>query len=590
MTELMHDNLSARFLNWKLFIQNCSNLNDTVTRSESFTVEDSLFYLAPFSPIDLANKERIRLLTEWRDKNQFAYPSRFECSETRTKKWLEEKILQNNHIVMFWITDNYFSLLGHISIRLNEDNVFEIENVLKGNITIKGLMSEALKKLEIIVDQEFNPKEVFLKVLESNMNAINFYKKLKYSVVKFEEMKWKHSSEGKVLIPGSPAEEKLLTMKKNLIDLTDVPQKLLTAGPSISSREIVYVNKAVSLGWNLNHSSYIKLFEEKFAQSVGSKYAMATSSCTGALHLSLLALGIGPGDEVIVPDITWVATASAVAYVGAKPVFVDVDPFTWNITVESIQKVLTNKTRAVIPVHLYGFGAPMVEIMSFAKLNNLFVIEDAAPAIGTEINNRFAGTFGHFGCYSFQGAKLLVTGEGGMLVSDDQDLIKKAWKIQDHGRKPGTFWIEELGYKYKMNNITAALGLAQIERVNVQVEKKREINQLYRELLGGTEYLSFQEELPNTKAICWMTSIQFTKTSGLDIRLLAQYLADNDVDTRPVFPTIHSYPMWNVELDNPVASYISLNSINLPSGVALTNGSVTKISNLILRWIEDNGK
>ena len=230
MTELMHDNLSSRFLNWKLFIQNCSNLNDTVTRSESFTVEDSLFYLAPLSPIDLANKERIRLLTEWRDKNQFAYPSRFECSETLTKKWLEERILQNNHIVMFWITDNYFSLLGHISIRLNEDNVFEIENVLKGNITIKGLMSEALKKLEIIVDQEFNPKEVFLKVLESNMNAINFYKKLKYSVVKFEEMKWKHSPEGKVLIPGSPAEEKLLTMKKNLIDLTDVPQKLLTAG------------------------------------------------------------------------------------------------------------------------------------------------------------------------------------------------------------------------------------------------------------------------------------------------------------------------------------------------------------------------
>lgn len=232
----------------------------------------------------------------------------------------------------------------------------------------------------------------------------------------------------------------------------------------------------------------------------------------------------------------------------------------------------------------------MPEIVSFAKLNNLFIVEDAAPAIGTEIDGRFAGTFGQFGCYSFQGAKLLVTGEGGMLVSNDEDLMKKAWKIQDHGRKPGTFWIEELGYKYKMNNITAALGLAQIERVDVQIEKKREINNLYKELLSGSDQLSFQEELVKTKSICWMTSIQFTKTSGLDINLLAKYLGENGVDTRPVFPTIHSYPMWKVDIENPVASYISSNSINLPSGVALTHESVVKISNLILDWVKVNGK
>ena len=177
-----------------------------------------------------------------------------------------------------------------------------------------------------------------------------------------------------------------------------------------------------------------------------------------------------------------------------------------------------------------------------------------------------------------------------MLVSDDENLIKRAWKIQDHGRKPGTFWIEELGYKYKMNNITAALGLAQIERVNVQIEKKREINQLYKEFLGGITCLTFQEELLGTKAICWMTSIQFTKSSGLSIGKLAKHLGDNGIDTRPVFPTIHSYPMWEIQIDNPVASYISLNSINLPSGVALTRGSVDKISTLILDWIEKNEK
>jgi len=584
------ETLSSRFANWKLFLQNCEDINDVVSRGSFFEVESKLYSLVPFSGMDLLNNERILFLTQWRDENQFAYPTKFKVSKEQTKKWLENNILLNNKRVMFWVIDNYFNLLGHIGVVLSDENQFEIDNVLKASKNIKGLFSEAQKKLEIILQQEFNPSQIYLKVLNSNLKAINFYEKLNYKIIDEVDMKWDYQKDRDVLVPGFPADDVLVKMEKKLVDLISPPNQILTAGPSISSREIVYVNKAVSLGWNLNHSKYIKLFEEKFAQSVGSKYAMTTSSCTGALHLSLLSLGIGPGDEVIVPDITWVATASAVAYVGAKPVFADVDPVSWNITVESIQKVLTNKTKAIIPVHLYGFGAPMPEIVSFAKLNNLFIVEDAAPAIGTEIDGRFAGTFGQFGCYSFQGAKLLVTGEGGMLVSNDEDLMKKAWKIQDHGRKPGTFWIEELGYKYKMNNITAALGLAQIERVDVQIEKKREINNLYKELLSSSDQLSFQEELLKTKSICWMTSIQFTKTSGLDINFLAKYLGENGVDTRPVFPTIHSYPMWKVDIENPVASYISSNSINLPSGVALTHESVVKISNLILDWVKVNGK
>jgi perosamine synthetase len=216
------------------------------------------------------------------------------------------------------------------------------------------------------------------------------------------------------------------------------------------------------------------------------------------------------------------------------------------------------------------------------------VVEDAAPAIGTLINGKNAGTFGQIGCYSFQGAKLLVTGEGGMLVSDDENLIKKAWKIQDHGRKPGTFWIEELGYKYKMNNITAALGLAQLERVDVQIEKKREINKLYKSLLGDNHNLQFQEELPGTMAICWMTSIQLKNSNGNQISLLANYLRENGVDSRPVFPTIHSYPMWISRVENPIARYISENSINLPSGVGLTHDAIEKVAELILNWLSKN--
>jgi hypothetical protein len=241
---------------------------------------------------------------------------------------------------------------------------------------------------------------------------------------------------------------------------------ILTAGPSISPLEMSYVSDAVENGWNLHHSDYLGRFENEFAEFIGSSYALATSSCTGALHLALLAMGIGNGDEVLVPDITWVATASAVMYVGAKPIFIDIDPDTWTIDLKNAEEKITDKTKAIIPVHLYGYGVNMRAVMELATKYSLRVIEDAAPAIGTRINGKMAGSFGDFGCFSFQGAKLLVTGEGGMLVTNSKDLYDRARKIQDHGRRPGTFWIEELGYKYKMNNITAALGLGQIQRVD----------------------------------------------------------------------------------------------------------------------------
>jgi perosamine synthetase len=582
--------LSNRFYNWKIFLQDSKTLKDLVNRGSYFDVENSSYLLIPFSSMDSTNQDRIKTLSEWRNKHQNVYPTKFKVTDARTADWLKINVLQNTKRMMFWVVDDCLNLLGHIGLVLNENFIFEIDNVLKGPNQVKGLFSNAQKTLEKILHQEFNALKIHLKVLSSNTHAISFYKRLDYQLINSIDMKWEHSGDIERLVPGLPSEIQLLTMEKNLVNLTPIPQLILTAGPSISSREQVYVADAVTKGWNLNHSKYIKLFEEKFAETVGSRFAMATSSCTGALHLALLSLGIGPGDEVIVPDITWVATASAVAYVGATPVFADVDPKTWTITVESIEKVLTRKTKALIPVHLYGFGAQMDEILSFAKVKNLYVVEDAAPAIGTLINGKSAGTFGQFGCYSFQGAKLLVTGEGGMLVSDDENLIKKAWKLQDHGRKPGTFWIEELGYKYKMNNITAAFGLAQLERVEVQIEKKREINSLYRYLLEKNHNLQFQEESPGTKAICWMTSIQLKKSNGNQISLLANYLRENGVDSRPVFPTIHSYPMWISRVENPAARYISENSINLPSGVGLTHAEIEKVANLILKWLSKKAR
>ncbi len=195
---------------------------------------------------------------------------------------------------------------------------------------------------------------------------------------------------------------------------------ILTAGPSITQREIQYVLDAVEHGWNENHSGYIHRFEQAFAEYVGTRFALSTSSCTGALHLSLLALGVGPGDEVIVPEITWVATASAVKYVGATPVFVDIDRETWCLDPESAQRAITPRTKAIIPVHLYGHPTEMTPIRDLAKQHGLKILEDAAPALGAEVDGRKVGSLGDVAAFSFQGAKIMTCGEGGMLVTNDE--------------------------------------------------------------------------------------------------------------------------------------------------------------------------
>jgi len=359
-------------------------------------------------------------------------------------------------------------------------------------------------------------------------------------------------------------------------------ETILTAGPLIGPREATLVLDAVMHGWNRRHSEYLAKFEADFASYIGVKSALATSSCTGALHLALLALGIGPGDEVIVPETTWVATGAAVAYVGAIPVFADVDPLTWTITPESVQAVMSERTRAILPVHLYGFPADMPSLMAFANKHDLLVLEDAAPAIGALVDGKAVGSFGHMGAFSFQGAKMLVTGEGGMLVTNDQVLRDKAWKQQDHGRKPGTFWIDEIGRKYKMSNVTAALGLAQLQSVETQIAKKRRINEWYRQFLADTPGVSFQTEIPSSRSICWMTSISLEE--GLPDRdYIATQLLEQGIDTRPVFPPISTYPIWSQSQGKPGANaaWVGSRGLNLPSGVGLSRASVTRVAEAI---------
>lgn len=341
---------------------------------------------------------------------------------------------------------------------------------------------------------------------------------------------------------------------------------ILTAGPSITQKEIDYVNDAVRNGWNEHWGDYIKKFEKSFAEYIGVKHALTTSSCTGALHLALVALGIGKGDEVIVPDISWVATASVVRYVDAEPVFADVLPDSWCIDPESIEKRITKKTRAIIPVHLYGQPANMPAILDIAKKYNLKVVEDAAPAIGAEIAGKRTGNFGDIAGFSFQGAKLMVTGEGGMLVTNNSKLFDIVKHYAEHGRASTGFEISDIGFKYKMSNIQAALGLAQLERVSELIAKKVRIFEWYTQGLKDVEGLRMNKINSETeKSIYWMSSIVLDKKFDVSRDELMVRLKEKHIDTRPIFPQMSSFRMFK-EYDNPASKQIAENGVNLPSG------------------------
>jgi perosamine synthetase len=364
--------------------------------------------------------------------------------------------------------------------------------------------------------------------------------------------------------------------------MNSIKKMILTAGPSITEKEISYVTDAITNGWNENWNSYLTRFENDFSGYVGTKYAMTTSSCTGALHLGLLALGVGPGDEVIVPEITWVATASAVAYTGATPVFCDIEEGSWCMDVKSVESLITSNTKAIFPVHLYGHPANMPAIMKLADRYGLYVIEDAAPSIGAEIDGKKTGSFGHVADFSFQGAKILVTGEGGMLVTNDQDLFGRVKSLGDHGRDPmHPLAAVEVGYKYKMSNLQAALGLAQLERVEELVNRKREINALYQELLSDNPNIKVSSELKGCKSIHWMTSIELTGASFDEREQFMKIMKDNKIDSRPVFSPMSSLPMFNKGSENPIAYRIGSSAVNLPSGHNITDEQVMYICQTI---------
>lgn len=356
---------------------------------------------------------------------------------------------------------------------------------------------------------------------------------------------------------------------------------ILTAGPSISDKEIRYICDAAKNGWNDHAFDYKYKFQKKFAQYVGAKYAIATTGGTHSLHLGLAALGVGPGDEVIIPEITYFACSDVVKLLGAKPVFVDVLRSTWCLDPEKLKKAITKKTKTIMPVHIYGNSCEIEEIMKIANENNLTVIEDACPAVGTLYKEKNVGSFGDFGAFSFQGAKIMVIGTGGMLTTNSEKLYERALFLNDHGEVSARkFWQTEVGYEFDMSNLQAAFGLAQLERIEEFVKKKREIFDWYFKRLGGIEGISMNHESLGTRTNRWMTSIILDRNFGLTRDEFRLKMKKMKIDTRPFFYPISMFPMYN-EQNTPAAHHVGLQGINLPSGLTRTEEEIDYISKCV---------
>lgn len=338
--------------------------------------------------------------------------------------------------------------------------------------------------------------------------------------------------------------------------------------PSITELEVGYVTDAARNGWGDRCYDYIPRFEAAFKAHLGVKHAIATSSCTGALHMGMAALGVGPGDEVILADTNWIASVAPVVHLGATPVFVDILPESWCLDPQHVEAAITPRTKAIVAVHLYGNLCDLDRLLAIGQRHGIPVIEDAAEAIGSQWNGRRAGSLGAFGSFSFHGTKTLTTGEGGMFVTNDDALYETVLTLSNHGRARGQtrqFWPDMVGYKYKMSNVQAALGVGQMERIGELIERKRAILRQYRELLAGCEGISINPEPAGTINGAWMPTLVFAPETGVTReRLQAAFSADN-IDARVFFHPLSSMPMFKPAKQNRLAWSIPNRAINLPS-------------------------
>jgi len=354
------------------------------------------------------------------------------------------------------------------------------------------------------------------------------------------------------------------------------------AEPVLGEEELQNITKAVKSGWISSKGEFIEEFERNFSHYCDRKYGIATSNGTTALHLALKALGIGKDDEVIIPSLTFLAVANAVTYCNAKPVLVDIHPEYWCIDPSKIQEKISKKTRAVIPVHLYGNPCDMDAIQDIAQDKDLYVIEDAAEAHGAEYKGEKVGKFGDISCFSFYGNKIITTGEGGMCLTNNEELKNKMMILRDHGMNPQKrYWHDVIGFNYRMTNLQAAIGVAQLKKINKYISKKREIAYWYTEGLKNLadQHLITLHPQPHwAKSVYWMYSIILEELLGISRDKFMKYLEKNGIETRPFFYPVYNMPPYEKNDESfTVTQYISPRGLNLPSSPNLDKKDIDYI-------------
>lgn len=358
--------------------------------------------------------------------------------------------------------------------------------------------------------------------------------------------------------------------------------------PSITALEVAYATDAAANGWGEKCYEYIDRFERAFASYLGVKHAIATSSCTGALHMGLAALGVGPGDEVILADTNWIATAAPIVHLGATPVFVDILSDSWCIDPKIAETAITSRTKAIIAVHLYGNLCEMDRLLAIGRKYSIPIIEDAAEAVGSIYGGQRAGSMGRFGTFSFHGTKTITTGEGGMFVTDDDGLFEAVLTLSNHGRNPKQakqFWPEILGFKYKMSNVQAAIGCAQLERVELLVARKREILTLYRDHLTDLVGVELNPEGCGTQNGAWMPNVVFSPESGVTREVLQSAFSQANIDARVFFWPLSGLPMFDEVPSNLNAVSIAQRAINLPSYHDMDTSEIRRICAVVRETI-----
>lgn len=356
--------------------------------------------------------------------------------------------------------------------------------------------------------------------------------------------------------------------------------------PEIRGNEWKYIKECLDTNWVSSVGKFVDKFEEEFAKYNNVKSAVVTMNGTAALQLALVTLGIGEGDEVIVPSMTFISSVNAIKYVGAVPVFVDVERDTFVMDVNKVEELITEKTKAIMPVHIYGYPVEMDELNKIAKKHNLYVIEDATEALGTTYKGKLAGTLGDIGCFSFNGNKLITTGAGGMLITNNEEIGKRAKYLSNQTKtitENGAMYHEEIGYNFRMPNILAAMGLAQLENIDEYLKAKRKNANLYNELLKDVEGITLIKQVDYIDNSYWLYSILVEDNYRMSRDELLKLLGENEIQARPFFLPVHDMKPYYECKHGTMETTMDICSrgINLPSSVSLTEEEVKKVCKII---------